>query len=411
MTRIRRANGYKILAILLSSSVLITTAIACLPIASYDSPPRTLFDEFLPEGEFLGYDLWVDAGVWIAIEVFSEFDARIRIETWVESERARYLLSDSTDSHGVFTLRKSSQGQSLFILIIPRTDGIVRAEVIDSFIDLTPGDYVVHINHGIGQFLGIERVKSLGIEKDYISIQYADHDKIFIPVEQLNFVQKYISSGFAKPRLDKIGARGWNKTRERVQRSIEELARVGARTFLRIGTCGTFQDQVKDGDMIIFDSAARYDGASKAYAPIEYPAVAHYSVIEACIQAARQLGIPFHVGTTRTHDGLYVRQQKPGGSFNGYWQSDWAHHYEDLKRLNVVASEMEASVILVLAKIWGLRAGGIATSVINVLNPSKDEGEYDPQKDFAQSTENIKNLALMGSEAIFSLAQQEKELT
>ncbi|MHA2042187.1 MAG: hypothetical protein ACW975_10020, partial [Candidatus Thorarchaeota archaeon] len=79
MNRIRRANGYKILAILLSSSVLMTTTIACLPIASYDSPPRTLFDEFLPEGEFLGYDLWVDAGVWIAIEVFSEFDARIRI--------------------------------------------------------------------------------------------------------------------------------------------------------------------------------------------------------------------------------------------------------------------------------------------------------------------------------------------
>ena len=64
--------------------------------------------------------------------MFSEFDARIRIETWVESERARYLLSDSTDSHGVFTLRKSSQGQSLFILIIPRIDGNVRAEVIDS---------------------------------------------------------------------------------------------------------------------------------------------------------------------------------------------------------------------------------------------------------------------------------------
>ncbi|MHA2118777.1 MAG: hypothetical protein ACW98J_07645 [Candidatus Thorarchaeota archaeon] len=136
MNRIRRANGYKILAILLSSSVLITTTIACLPIASYDFPPRTLFDEFLPEGKFLGYDLWVDAGVWIAIEVSSEFDARIRIETWVESERATYLLSDSIDSHGVFTLGRSSQGQSVFILIIPRPcifgGSNVRAEIIDS---------------------------------------------------------------------------------------------------------------------------------------------------------------------------------------------------------------------------------------------------------------------------------------
>ena len=189
--------------------------------------------------------------------------------------------------------------------------------------------------------------------------------------------------------------------------AVEELARVGAKTFLRIGTCGTFQNTVKDGDMIIFDSAARFDGASLAYAPLEFPAVAHYEVIQACIQAAQALGIPHHVGTTRTHDGLYARQQKPGGSFNGYWQSDWAHHYEDLKRLNVVASEMEASVILVLAKIWGLRAGGIATSVINVLNPSADGGEYDPEKEFDHSTDNIRNLACMGNEAIRILAEKE----
>lgn len=97
--------------------------------------------------------------------------------------------------------------------------------------------------------------------------------------------------------------------------AVEELARVGAKVFLRIGTCGTFQDQVKNGDMVIFDSAARYDGASKTYAPLEMPAVAHYSVIEACIKAAEKLGIPHHVGTTRTHDGLYARQPKPGGSF------------------------------------------------------------------------------------------------
>ena len=65
---------------------------------------------------------------------------------------------------------------------------------------------------------------------------------------------------------------------------------------------------------------------------------------------------------------------------------------------------------MVLAKIWGLRAGGIATSVINMLNLSEDEGEYDPQKDFIRSAENIKKLAQMGSEAIFILAQQDKNL-
>jgi uridine phosphorylase len=189
--------------------------------------------------------------------------------------------------------------------------------------------------------------------------------------------------------------------------AVEELARVGAKVFLRTGTCGTFQDQVRNGDMVIFDAAARYDGTSKAYAPLEMPAVAHHTVIAACIDAAEKLGIPYHVGTTRTHDGLYARQPKPGGSFANYWQSDWAEHYQDLKRMNILASEMEASVILLLAKMWGLRAGGIATSVINVINPVSDDGEYDPAKDFDQSTENIKNLSLMGSETLYQLAQQD----
>ena len=100
-----------------------------------------------------------------------------------------------------------------------------RTEVIDSFIDLKPNDYVVHIHHGVGQFAGIERVKSQGSEKDYIAILYADGDKIFIPVEQLNFIQKYISADIgSKPKLDKIGAKGWSKTKERVQKSIAELA-------------------------------------------------------------------------------------------------------------------------------------------------------------------------------------------
>ena len=182
--------------------------------------------------------------------------------------------------------------------------------------------------------------------------------------------------------------------------AMEELARVGATTFLRIGTCGTLQDKVKNGDIVIFDSAARFDGASQAYAPLEYPAVAHYDIVKACIEAAEILDIPYHVGTTRTHDGLYARQPKPGGSFNDYWQSEWANHYEYLKRMNIIASENEAAVILVQAKLWGLRAGGMAVSVINVLKPSEGGDGYDPQKDFDQSSESINRLALMGSETL-----------
>ncbi len=84
--------------------------------------------------------------------------------------------------------------------------------------------------------------------------------------------------------------------------AMEELARTGARTFLRIGTCGTFQDFIKNGDIIVFDSACRYDGTTDLYAPPEYPAAAHYQVINACVAAMEEAQYFYHVGTTRTAD-------------------------------------------------------------------------------------------------------------
>ena len=142
--------------------------------------------------------------------------------------------------------------------------------------------------------------------------------------------------------------------------AMEELARVGAKTFLRIGTCGTFQDFIRNGDLIVFDSACRYDGTSKIYAPLEYPAAAHYQVVQACADAIRELGFPCHIGTTRSADTFFACHPRPGSSFNGYWQSSWATHFEDLKRMNVYGAEMEASIVLVLGRLWGLRAGGMA---------------------------------------------------
>lgn len=187
--------------------------------------------------------------------------------------------------------------------------------------------------------------------------------------------------------------------------AIEELARIGATTFLRVGTCGTFQDHVHNGDIAIFDSALRYDGASALYAPLEFPAVAHYEVLNACIKAGDELKIPYHVGTTRSADSFYARHPKPGSSFNNYWQSGWQHHFEDLKRMNVLSAEMEASVIFVLAKIWGLRAGGMAVVVDNVLS---NKEEFDPEKEFNHTEENIQKLALMGNESLWQLYQHDK---
>ena len=191
--------------------------------------------------------------------------------------------------------------------------------------------------------------------------------------------------------------------------AIEELARCGVTTFFRVGTCGTFLDHVANGDLAIFDSAMRLDGASHGYAPPEYPAVADHRVVAAAATAAEGLGYAYHIGTTRTADTFYARHPRPGSSFGDFWQSWWRHHFEDLQRLNVVGAEMEASLILVLARVWGLRAGGAAVVVDNVLEVSGESGQFDPEEQFAHGAEPIEKLARLGNETIRHLYEADSK--
>ncbi len=96
---------------------------------------------------------------------------------------------------------------------------------IESFLDLKPGDYVVHINHGIGIFSKIERMTAGGVERDFIVIEYADADKLYVSLDQINFVQKYLGIEGKKPRIDSLGRKSaWNKIKERVKGAVEEIA-------------------------------------------------------------------------------------------------------------------------------------------------------------------------------------------
>ncbi len=185
--------------------------------------------------------------------------------------------------------------------------------------------------------------------------------------------------------------------------AMEELARCGARTFLRVGTCGTVQAHLSNGTMAIFDSAMRLDGASAAYAPIEFPAVASHDVVTACQTAARKLDLPSVVGTTRSADTFYAGHPQPGSSYGGYWQSAWRDHFEDLRQLNIVAAEMEASLIFVLARVWGLRAGGVAVILDNMLEVSGDSGVFEPEAQIEHSADYVDQLATLASEAVHQL--------
>ncbi len=190
---------------------------------------------------------------------------------------------------------------------------------------------------------------------------------------------------------------------------MEELARLGVHTFIRIGTCGTLQDYVNIGDVAVFDSAMRLEGTSPSYVPIEYPAVADHDVVTACLQACEALGLPHHLGVTRSADTFYARHPRPGSSFNNYWIHDWKHHFEDLKAMNVVAAEMEASVIFVLAKVWGLRAGGIATVLDNMLKVTGETGEFDPQEGFDHSEKAVADMTHAGCEAVRILYEMDQK--
>jgi uridine phosphorylase len=160
--------------------------------------------------------------------------------------------------------------------------------------------------------------------------------------------------------------------------------------------------------MAVFVSAVRLDGASLSYAPIEFPAVASHDVVAACIRAGDELGYRYHVGTTRSADTFYARHPRPGSSFGGYWQADWREHFEDLRRMNVVAAEMEASVIFVLARVWGLRAGGISVVLDNVLHVSGESGQFDPGEQIEHGADHVERLARMGCEAARILAESDR---
>ncbi|KRK65007.1 transcription-repair coupling factor [Companilactobacillus tucceti DSM 20183] len=105
-----------------------------------------------------------------------------------------------------------------------RHQTLANAERLKSYNELKPGDYVVHVNHGIGKFIGMQTMEVDGKHQDYITIEYRDDGRLFIPVSQLDMVQKYVSAEGKSPRVNKLGGNEWQKTKRKVQSSIEDIA-------------------------------------------------------------------------------------------------------------------------------------------------------------------------------------------
>lgn len=95
-----------------------------------------------------------------------------------------------------------------------------KGEAIRSFTDLRPGDYVVHENHGIGIYQGLEKIIVDGIHKDYMKISYSSGGNLFVPVNQMELIQKYIGSDSASPKLSKLGGTEWNKAKSKARAAV-----------------------------------------------------------------------------------------------------------------------------------------------------------------------------------------------
>ncbi|QED45887.1 transcription-repair coupling factor [Cytobacillus dafuensis] len=106
----------------------------------------------------------------------------------------------------------------------PRRQKLSNAERIKSYSELKVGDYVVHVNHGIGKYLGIETLVINGVHKDYLHIRYQGSDKLYVPVEQIDLVQKYVGSEAKEPKIYKLGGNDWKRVKKKVESSVQDIA-------------------------------------------------------------------------------------------------------------------------------------------------------------------------------------------
>lgn len=145
--------------------------------------------------------------------------------------------------------------------------------------------------------------------------------------------------------------------------AVDELSRIGAETFIRVGTCGGIQKSQHIGDLVISTGAVRLDGASKDLVMTEYPAVASYEVVMALIQAAEELKIRYHVGITASTDTFYTGQGRP--ALHNYLPSLKTNILKDMQAAGVLNFEMESATLFTMANIFGKRAGTVCVVVAN----------------------------------------------
>ena len=143
--------------------------------------------------------------------------------------------------------------------------------------------------------------------------------------------------------------------------ALEELVKVGGKYFIRVGTCGGMDLDVKSGDLVIATGAIRMEGTSKEYAPIEFPAVANYDIATSLIEASKKLNMPYHVGVVECKDSFYGQHSPDlmpvSYELNNKWNA-WL-------KLGCLASEMESAALFTVGSYLKVKVGSIFLVVAN----------------------------------------------
>ena len=148
--------------------------------------------------------------------------------------------------------------------------------------------------------------------------------------------------------------------------AMEELVKCGAKTFLRVGTCGGMQKEIMGGDIVIATGAIRMEGTSKEYAPIEYPAVADLEVTNALVEAANQLKEKYHVGVVQCKDAFYGQHEPSTKPVSYELENKW----EAWIRMGCKASEMESAALFIVGNYLKVRVG---SSFLVVANQEREK--------------------------------------
>lgn len=146
--------------------------------------------------------------------------------------------------------------------------------------------------------------------------------------------------------------------------AVEELAQLGIRTFLRVGTTGAIQPEINVGDVLVTTAAVRLDGASQHFAPLAFPAVADFTCTSALVDAARASGATTHIGVTASSDTFYPGQERYD-TYSGRVVSAFRGSMEEWQSMGVLNYEMESATLLTMCASQGLRAGMVAGVIVN----------------------------------------------